>query len=66
MDIEGAMIAEAMQKSIPRKLGDELIDAAREAVAAHTSFAAGRPARFAAAMRRLEELVGDPNKERRP
>ena len=56
-NIERAMLDEAHLSSIPVRLGDELIDAARELVAACYT-RNQRPERFAAAIKTVRALVG--------
>lgn len=64
--IERAMLSEAVirssaQESIGRRLGDELIAAARATVAAwYTDELIARERRLAVAVSRLERLVGRP------
>jgi hypothetical protein len=56
---ERYMLDEIERESIPKRLGDDLITAAREAVDAwHAPGAALSSRRMHRALRRLEELVG--------
>jgi hypothetical protein len=60
MNQETFLVEEA-QASIPLRLGDELIDAAREVVSAHYARDAfDREARLRKTIRALEALVGRP------
>ena len=58
-EIREAMTASATTESIGRRLGDELIAAGREAVAAWRERRNSED-RMAAAIAKLEELVGSP------
>lgn len=55
--LQEAVMNSAAQESIGRRLGDELIAASREAVAAWHE---GRVKRMLAAIEQLEQLVGRP------
>lgn len=60
--VEEIMLEEARAGSIPRKLGDELIDAARDVVGVWRSrdYSSATHIRFTKAIAALEALVGSP------